>query len=525
MKQIKNWILGGLLAVMLTATVFAADLQKGLDAYDAGDYATAFTELTPFAEEGDAEAQNILGWMYENGRGVARDYVEAIKWYLLAADSELADAQNNLGRMYENGWGVAQDYEKAVRRYRRAAETRDATAQNNLGRMYENGWGVAQDDILAYTWYSLAADQENKTSEKNSNKVARRMTREQRAEAQNNLGRMYENGEGGAPQDYGKAERWYRLAAEAGNAIAQNNLGRMYENGWGVAQDDILAYTWYSLAADQENKTAEKNRNKLAHRMTQKQRAEAQNNLGRMYENGEGGAPQDYGKAERWYRLAAETGNAIAQNNLGRMYENGWGVAQDDILAYMWYSFAVDQGNEVAGKNRKKLAYHMIQKQLVKAQFKVGWMYENSRGAPRNYKEAWNHKKAMEWYSLLAKAGYAAAQNNLGWMYDKGKGDIQDYGEAVKWYRLAAEAGYASAQNNLGFMHYNGLGVSQDISRDKRRILGYAWYSLAADQGNETAEENREIAARRMTPEQIAEAKKMAEEMAQKITKNQKKSR
>jgi TPR repeat protein len=38
-----------------------------------------------------------------------KNYVEAIKWYRLAADQDYADAQHNLGAMYDNGYGVPQD--------------------------------------------------------------------------------------------------------------------------------------------------------------------------------------------------------------------------------------------------------------------------------------------------------------------------------------------------------------------------------------------------------------------------------
>ena len=46
--------------------------------------------------------------------------------------------------------------------------------------------------------------------------------------AQYNLGVMYDNGDG-VPQDYKEAVKWYRLAAEQGDASAQYNLGLMYE--------------------------------------------------------------------------------------------------------------------------------------------------------------------------------------------------------------------------------------------------------------------------------------------------------
>ncbi len=61
---------------------------------------------------------------------------------------------------------------------------------------------------------------------------------------------MYDNGEG-VPQDYAEAVKWYRLAAEQGDASAQYNLGIMYINGKGVPQDYAEAVKWYRLAAEQ----------------------------------------------------------------------------------------------------------------------------------------------------------------------------------------------------------------------------------------------------------------------------------
>ena len=91
-----------------------------------------------------------------------------------------------------------------------------------------------------------------------------------------------------------------RARAEAGVAEAQFNLGNMYENGQGVPQDDAETVRWYRLAVDQGH-------------------ADAQYNLGVMYDNGRG-VPQDYAEAVRWYRLAAEQGHADAQYNLAIMY-------------------------------------------------------------------------------------------------------------------------------------------------------------------------------------------------------------
>lgn len=69
-------------------------------------------------------------------------------------------------------------------------------------------------------------------------------------EAQNNLGMLYENGQG-VPKDYAQAFKWYGKAAEQGHAKAQYNLGAMYDNGEGVTQDPIRAANWYRKAAEQ----------------------------------------------------------------------------------------------------------------------------------------------------------------------------------------------------------------------------------------------------------------------------------
>ncbi len=53
---------------------------------------------------------------------------------------------------------------------------------------------------------------------------------------------------------------------------------------------------------------------------------------------------------------------------------------------------------------------------------------------------------AVKWFRKAAEQGYARAQFNLGWMYDNGRGVSKDESEAVKWYRKAAEQGHACAQ-------------------------------------------------------------------------------
>jgi uncharacterized protein len=81
------------------------------------------TETRKKAEAGDATYQSMLGFYYTSGiGGVAKDNVEAFKWYRKAAEQGEDGAQHSLGRMYANGEGVAKDNVEAVKWCRKAAE-------------------------------------------------------------------------------------------------------------------------------------------------------------------------------------------------------------------------------------------------------------------------------------------------------------------------------------------------------------------------------------------------------------------
>jgi TPR repeat protein len=148
-----------LLTLLVGTPAFSADFQKGVTAYESGDYATALREWYPLAEQGSAGAQFNLGVMYEKGQGVPQDDKTAVKYYRLAAEQGDAVAQFNLGVTYYVGQGVLQDYKTALKWYRLAAEQGYASAQYNLGWMYDNGTGVLQDYKTAVKWYRLATEQ------------------------------------------------------------------------------------------------------------------------------------------------------------------------------------------------------------------------------------------------------------------------------------------------------------------------------------------------------------------------------
>ena len=122
------------------------------------------------------------------GKAGAQDYVEAMKWHLVAAELGDADHQKGLGDMYYNGQGVRQDYTEAAKWYRMAVEQGDAGGQNNLGFIYEEGRGVPQNYLQAHVWVNLAAStsqgEENEKYAKSRKLIAENMTSAQIAEAQ-----------------------------------------------------------------------------------------------------------------------------------------------------------------------------------------------------------------------------------------------------------------------------------------------------------------------------------------------------
>ncbi len=117
-----------------------------------------------------------------------------------------------------------------------------------------------------------------------------------------------------------------------------------------------------------------------------------------------------------------------------------------------------------------------------------------------------DYETALKEWRPLAEQGDARAQFNLGLMYRVGQGVPQDYTQALKWFRLAAEQGDAGGQSKLGASYNIGKGVPQDY------VQAHMWANLAAAQGIKNALELRKLIAKKMTPEQIAEAQRLARE-------------
>jgi len=386
-----------LLLFAVSPATRAADYHEALAAHRRGDFEAALREWRPLAAQGDSESQYRLARMYYHGEGERNDALAA-QWYERAAEQGHVKAQNNIGMLYEQGRGVEQDASLAVAWYRRAADQGLATAQSNLARMYDRGLGVAQDGAEAAVWYRRAAEQGH-------------------AQAQYRLGRMFDKGTG-VPSDLDKAAKWYRRAAKQEYGPAQAAIGSMYADGRGVTRDVEKATKWLGRASAQgiavsavvkqaapdlapaeavytdvepteeeasdapvpppppprPPTTAELERVPFDYPELQEitQRADdgdapTQYRLAQMYSTGEG-APQRLDVAARWYRAAAEQNHDMAAYKLAFLYLRGrGGLDKDYAQAYRWFCISAELGVGDAGRWRDRIREKMTKRELAEA--------------------------------------------------------------------------------------------------------------------------------------------------------------
>lgn len=131
------------------------DLTSARLAYEQKDFAAAFRDLTPLAEQGNEGAECILGKMYWNGQGVLKDPALAVKWFKLSASQGNAEAQFYLGSFYVL---PHRDISEGVKWLRLSAEQGNQDAQWLLGKTYLQGdKDLPRDLVQAEMWLRLAA--------------------------------------------------------------------------------------------------------------------------------------------------------------------------------------------------------------------------------------------------------------------------------------------------------------------------------------------------------------------------------
>lgn len=375
-------------AATLLARIYLSDVAGG----PGRDAAKAADLLTRAATRGDASAQYLLGLLYQNGQGVARDQDAAFNWLLAAAEQRHAMAQFSLAAVqFENN-----DQVEGLRWLRAAAGEGLTEAQIQLALLLDNPDSGATNRVEALDWFRRAAE--------TGHVMAQRM-----------LGTRYLQGDG-VPADPQEALRWLTLAAKAGDAGAMSNLGYAFARGEGVPQDLEQAAGWYGMGAEHG----------LGRAMVA---------LARQMEIGSG-VPEDFDTALSWYTRALETPDArLARIELGRLAAEGrLDRRAAPQRAVPWVLAAAKAGRDGAID-------------WLDAQAKAGNIPAQSALARHWFDtDMARHQEALTLMRAAADAGDGPAQFTLAGILARGDHDgTPDYVEAHKWYNIAATFGHPDA--------------------------------------------------------------------------------
>ncbi len=192
-------------------------IQEAHNAYNSKDFKTAFELYSDLAQQGNADAQTSLGFMYQNAQGTAKDVDTARSWYEKAAQKKQPFALFNLALHHMNSG----DQFQAHALFLEAAILEVPPAQYEVALMLERGLGCVQNYSEAAFWYEEAAKRGH-------------------GEAFNNLGVLYKEGHG-VEQDFDRARVCFERASEKNLPTGHYNLGLMYDQGLGVEQDNDMA--------------------------------------------------------------------------------------------------------------------------------------------------------------------------------------------------------------------------------------------------------------------------------------------
>jgi TPR repeat protein len=357
------------------------------------------TDLEAAAGAGDAEAQFQLGACFASGgAGVAREPVQAVRWWARAAAAGHGEALSALGVCYRDGLGTGADSTRAVECFEAAAQLGIASAQRRLGVI----------------WFQTAARGGGATAASAA-------------------------GDGTAEELDAEAVKWFRAATEQGDAMAQCWLGVCHASGRGVPRHAEAAARLYRLSAEQGY-------------------ARAQYNLAVCYSEGNG-VPKILGEAVRWWHAAAVQDDAQAQCWMGVCHATGWGVSHDERQAVAWFQRSADQGwceaqcwlaecyadgrgVDMPDRRRAEQLFELAGKQgYVEAQYLLALQLLDGQGDGEAEEASQRQTSAVRWLQCAAAKAHGKAQARLGWCFANGEGTPVDMSLAMEWWREAATQG------------------------------------------------------------------------------------
>lgn len=236
------------------------------------------------AHRGDRNAQFQLGLLYGSGNGIAKNMVEAAKWYRRAADLGHPKAQAMLGVLFNSGQGVPQSKVEAIKWWRRAADQGDTDARYSLGMAYWKGDGVTQDfDKANALLRSVAPAGSTYARSVLGTRATPHATTNLSAPApqQSHLAQPRASATPHIDPYSPDGFRKYLTAAQTGDPKAQSQVGYMYAVGLGVGRNLVEAHKWTNIAAallppGRIRESSIGNRNAAAAQMTPQQILSAQ---------------------------------------------------------------------------------------------------------------------------------------------------------------------------------------------------------------------------------------------------------
>jgi TPR repeat protein len=221
------------------------------------------------------------------------------------------------------------------------------------------------------------------------------------ADARYAIGLLYWNGKG-VQQDYQKAAKWMKDAAEIGHGEAQLKLGYMHINGQGVPQDPGKAEGWLSQSAQQGN-------------------MDAQYNLAVLYYKGLAGEP-DVEKARYWFAKAAEQGDKVSKRVLKDLAQPGQSLAIDQ---------AANQGGSTVAAVASQTPKVASREEPVSTTIQKGRFTEGSLNPPR-----WLAKQSDGNYTIQVLASSSEAGINKVVNQHRGFGPFGYYTKNKQGQRL-----------------------------------------------------------------------------------------
>ncbi len=270
-------------------------------------------QLQKLAESGDPAAENELGVRYQLGFDVDKNLLLSMEWLHKAAQQGFGSALFNIGAVSYDG------------------EIVGTTRGTRSTSMY---------------WFLLAEDADDASGKEAVTQMRSEMSSKDLNATYLRVGDAYEKGFD-IKQDHARAMKWYRKAAEAGDAAACYRIAVLYAKGLGVPQDNAEIIHWLQRGADLGDPVASYD-------------------LGRAYEQG-GAVPPDMKRAAKLYEDAALYNNTNAMFALGNLYNEGKGGTLDKQKALMWFILAAKYGNPKAPEKVASLSSELKPNQVKKA--------------------------------------------------------------------------------------------------------------------------------------------------------------